>query len=212
MTALAEFWVAVAFGVFVVILLYYKVPKLIAKSLDDRAESDPQGARRGAAPARRSPGIARRLSDEASQRRRGGACHRRPGEARGGCLRARDPRSAQGHGGAAHEARRGEDRARRGAGGRRGARRGRRLALTAAERILREKTRRRRRRRADRPGHPRPQGPAELSAGMRAVIPAGEQSAQVAGRSDDPTRAETATCVGPLLRLTPYGSVSGRSG
>ena len=39
MTGLAEFWVAVAFGVFLLVLLYYKVPKLIAKSLDDRAES-----------------------------------------------------------------------------------------------------------------------------------------------------------------------------
>jgi F-type H+-transporting ATPase subunit b len=38
MTQMAEFWVAVAFGVFVLILLYYRVPKLVAKSLDDRAE------------------------------------------------------------------------------------------------------------------------------------------------------------------------------
>ena len=54
MTALAEFWVAVAFGLFVVILLYYKVPKLIAKSLDDRAES-----------IRKELDEARRLRDEA---------------------------------------------------------------------------------------------------------------------------------------------------
>ena len=39
MTQMAEFWVAVAFGVFVLILLYYRVPKLVAKSLDDRAEA-----------------------------------------------------------------------------------------------------------------------------------------------------------------------------
>jgi F-type H+-transporting ATPase subunit b len=39
MTRLAEFWVAVAFVAFLVILLYYKVPKLIAKALDDRAEA-----------------------------------------------------------------------------------------------------------------------------------------------------------------------------
>ena len=39
MTQMAEFWVAVAFVVFLLILLYYKVPKLIAKSLDDRAEA-----------------------------------------------------------------------------------------------------------------------------------------------------------------------------
>jgi F-type H+-transporting ATPase subunit b len=39
MLAMAEFWVAVAFVLFVAILLYYKVPKLIAKTLDDRAET-----------------------------------------------------------------------------------------------------------------------------------------------------------------------------
>ena len=36
---MAEFWVAVAFVVFVLMLLYYKVPELIAKALDDRAEA-----------------------------------------------------------------------------------------------------------------------------------------------------------------------------
>jgi F-type H+-transporting ATPase subunit b len=39
MTQMAEFWIAVAFGVFVLILLYYRVPNLVAKSLDDRAEA-----------------------------------------------------------------------------------------------------------------------------------------------------------------------------
>jgi F-type H+-transporting ATPase subunit b len=39
MTQMAEFWVAVAFGVFVLILLYYRVPRLIAKSLDARADA-----------------------------------------------------------------------------------------------------------------------------------------------------------------------------
>jgi F-type H+-transporting ATPase subunit b len=39
MTEMAEFWVAVAFGVFLLILLYYRVPKLIAKSLDARADA-----------------------------------------------------------------------------------------------------------------------------------------------------------------------------
>jgi F-type H+-transporting ATPase subunit b len=39
MTQMAEFWVGVAFVAFVLIVLYYKVPGLIAKSLDDRAES-----------------------------------------------------------------------------------------------------------------------------------------------------------------------------
>ncbi len=39
MLEMAEFWVAIAFVVFVVILLYYKVPGLIAKALDERAEA-----------------------------------------------------------------------------------------------------------------------------------------------------------------------------
>ena len=39
MLQMAEFWVAVAFAVFLLILLYYKVPALIAKALDDRAEA-----------------------------------------------------------------------------------------------------------------------------------------------------------------------------
>jgi F-type H+-transporting ATPase subunit b len=37
MTRFAEFWVAVAFLVFVAILLYYRVPRLLAKALDERA-------------------------------------------------------------------------------------------------------------------------------------------------------------------------------
>ena len=39
MTRMAEFWVAIAFVVFLAILYYYKVPRLIAKALDDRAEA-----------------------------------------------------------------------------------------------------------------------------------------------------------------------------
>jgi F-type H+-transporting ATPase subunit b len=37
--AMAEFWVAVAFVAFVAVLLYYRVPQLLAKALDDRAEA-----------------------------------------------------------------------------------------------------------------------------------------------------------------------------
>ncbi|MBO0766643.1 MAG: F0F1 ATP synthase subunit B [Hyphomicrobiaceae bacterium] len=37
MLQMAEFWVGVAFVAFALILLYYKVPALIAKALDDRA-------------------------------------------------------------------------------------------------------------------------------------------------------------------------------
>lgn len=36
---LAEFWVAVAFVAFLLVLVYYKVPSLIGKALDDRAEA-----------------------------------------------------------------------------------------------------------------------------------------------------------------------------
>jgi len=39
MLAMAEFWVAVAFLAFLAILFYYRVPKLLAKALDDRAEA-----------------------------------------------------------------------------------------------------------------------------------------------------------------------------
>jgi F-type H+-transporting ATPase subunit b len=39
MTRLAEFWVAVAFVAFLLIVLYYKVPALIAKMLDERADA-----------------------------------------------------------------------------------------------------------------------------------------------------------------------------
>jgi F-type H+-transporting ATPase subunit b len=37
MLRMAEFWVAIAFLAFLLILAYYKVPKLIAKALDERA-------------------------------------------------------------------------------------------------------------------------------------------------------------------------------
>jgi MoxR-like ATPase len=37
MLQMAEFWVGIAFGAFVLILLYYRVPALIARTLDDRA-------------------------------------------------------------------------------------------------------------------------------------------------------------------------------
>lgn len=38
-TATPEFWVAVAFFLFVGLLIYYKVPDLIGKALDDRADA-----------------------------------------------------------------------------------------------------------------------------------------------------------------------------
>jgi F-type H+-transporting ATPase subunit b len=56
MLAMAEFWVAIAFLVFLAILLYYKVPGLIAKALDSRADA-----------IRRELDEARRLREEAQK-------------------------------------------------------------------------------------------------------------------------------------------------
>jgi F-type H+-transporting ATPase subunit b len=56
MLAMAEFWVAVAFFVFLVILVYYKVPGMIAKALDERADA-----------IRRELDEARRLREEAQK-------------------------------------------------------------------------------------------------------------------------------------------------
>lgn len=39
MLQMAEFWVAVAFVAFVLVLLYYRVPRLVSKALDERAEA-----------------------------------------------------------------------------------------------------------------------------------------------------------------------------
>lgn len=54
MTRSAEFWVAISFVIFIGILLYYKVPAVIAKALDERA-----------AGIRRELDEARRLREEA---------------------------------------------------------------------------------------------------------------------------------------------------
>lgn len=54
MTRSAEFWVGISFLVFIGILLYYKIPALLAKALDDRA-----------AGIRRELDEARRLREEA---------------------------------------------------------------------------------------------------------------------------------------------------
>jgi F-type H+-transporting ATPase subunit b len=56
MMAMAEFWVAVAFVAFLAILVYYKVPGMIAKSLDERADA-----------IRRELDEARRLREEAQK-------------------------------------------------------------------------------------------------------------------------------------------------
>ena len=56
MTALAEFWVAVALVVFLGVLVYYRVPALLAKALDARADN-----------IRRELDEARRLREEAQK-------------------------------------------------------------------------------------------------------------------------------------------------
>ena len=213
MTQMAEFWVAVAFVVFLLILLYYKVPKLIAKSLDDRAEA-----------IRKELDEARRLREEAQnlladyQKK-----HRNVGQEADAILeQAR--REAEAF---AHETRAGlkdtlERRTQAGRGQDRAAPRRRRSTrcgprpsssrMAAAEKILREKTAGAGGAAAHRPEHPRPQGPAELTSGTLRH-PGREQSAQVASDEAMTRRGpRPTTCVGPLLRLTLCGSVSGRCG
>ena len=124
---LAEFWVAVSFVAFLLVLVYYKVPSLIAKALDDRAaairkelDEARRAARGGAKPARRLP-------EEASQRQPGSRGDRRSRRAARRRLTPRRPApQSAGNAGAAHQAGRGEDRPRGGSGRRRRARRCRR--------------------------------------------------------------------------------------
>jgi len=56
MLAKPEFWVALSFLLFIALLVYYKVPGMIAKALDDRADE-----------IRRELDEARRLREEAQQ-------------------------------------------------------------------------------------------------------------------------------------------------
>ena len=39
------FWVLISFLAFVGLLVYYRVPTMVGKMLDDRADIDPQGTR-----------------------------------------------------------------------------------------------------------------------------------------------------------------------
>ena len=66
MTRMAEFWVAVSFFAFLLILLYYKVPQLIAKMLDERAE----GIRKEIDEARRLREDAQKLLADYQQKHR----------------------------------------------------------------------------------------------------------------------------------------------
>ncbi len=66
MTRMAEFWVAVSFVAFLLILLYYKVPAMIGKMLDERAE----GIRKELDEARRLREEAQRLLADYQQKHR----------------------------------------------------------------------------------------------------------------------------------------------
>ena len=66
MTRLAEFWVAVSFVAFLLIVLYYKVPQLIAKMLDERAD----GIRKEIDEARRLREDAQKLLADYQQKHR----------------------------------------------------------------------------------------------------------------------------------------------
>jgi F-type H+-transporting ATPase subunit b len=66
MTRLAEFWVAVSFVAFLLIVLYYKVPQLVAKMLDERAD----GIRKEIDEARRLREDAQKLLADYQQKHR----------------------------------------------------------------------------------------------------------------------------------------------
>ncbi|KAB2919521.1 MAG: F0F1 ATP synthase subunit B [Hyphomicrobiaceae bacterium] len=66
MTRMAEFWVAVSFIAFLLILLYYKVPGMIGKMLDERAE----GIRKELDEARRLREEAQKLLADYQQKHR----------------------------------------------------------------------------------------------------------------------------------------------
>ena len=57
----AEFWVAVAFVIFLGVLIYFGAHKMILDALDQRAATHQGRARRGAPPQGRGEGAARRI-------------------------------------------------------------------------------------------------------------------------------------------------------
>ena len=65
----AEFWVAVAFVIFMGILAYVGVPTMLARSLDARGTRDQGRTRRSPSPARRGAGAAGRIPAQAARGR-----------------------------------------------------------------------------------------------------------------------------------------------
>ena len=59
LTSLATFWATVGLVLFLALIVYLKVPGMLAKSLDERAGRITNELARSQAPARRSPGPAR---------------------------------------------------------------------------------------------------------------------------------------------------------
>ena len=116
------FWVMISFFAFIGLIVYYSVPGIIGKALDARADAirtrtrrRPPSARRGAGAARRLPAQEPRGRDEAKE-----IIEQAKREAE--ALTVADAQGADRIGRAAHQVGRGEDRPRRGAGRRRGAR------------------------------------------------------------------------------------------
>ena len=159
----AEFWVAVAFVIFIGVLIYFGTHKMVLDALDQRAariKADLDEARRlkeeAQGPARRV-----RAQEGRGRARSGRHPRRRQGGSRAARRRGQD--QVRGIPRAPHQAGRDQDRTGRGAGARRRAqrrRRGRgRRRRAGADRHGQGQARRR----PDRQGHRRSEGEAELS-------------------------------------------------
>ena len=76
---IAAFWALVGLVLFFALLVYLKVPGMVAGGLDKRADDDPQRARRGAQAPRGGRGAARRIPAQGARGRERGRRDRRPG-------------------------------------------------------------------------------------------------------------------------------------
>ena len=159
----AEFWVAVSFVGFLAILVYYKVPALDRQGARRSRGGDPQGAGRGAAPARGGAKPPQRLPEKASQRRPGSRGDHRAGAPRRGGLREGNSRRSRRDARKADQTGRGEDRPRGGPGGRRRPRSGRRHRVGRGGKDTARESRGCSRCGPRRRGHSQSQRPAELS-------------------------------------------------
>ena len=76
----AETWVAVAFVLFVGLGIYLKVPAMLAKMLDERADKISKELAEAQEAPRGSPGASRRVPEEARRSRKGRRQYRGPGQ------------------------------------------------------------------------------------------------------------------------------------